>query len=59
MGSVLQSSPTSKELKEFENEMMEIITKVEMKIRNSKYFIISADKIGNLYQVDPKEEVPN
>ena len=47
------------ELNEFENEMMEIITKVEMKIRNSKYFIISADKIGNLYQVDPKEEVPN
>lgn len=63
--------PTSKELREFENDIMDLISRVEMKyhsnplqeklrmdkqmIRNCKDLIISADKTGNFYQVDPKE----
>ena len=61
--------PTSKELRGFEMDMMELISKIEMKywtnslqeqmmedkqkIRASAEIIIQADKTGNFYQVSP------
>ena len=63
--------PTDKDLKDFENDLLDVVSKLEMKpfrnqmqqkmaedikkIRNSSSVIISADKTGNMYQLEPEE----
>ena len=46
---------TKIEMKNYNNHLQEKMKEDKLKIRNSNKVVISADKTGNFYMVDPKE----